>query len=229
MENGVQYDPLEAPEPEEWLAIDEAERIQLAQDYHRHARVRLPNEKLHAVFHVIVENQIALGDEIKIFIARGFSLNASLKPGAQYGQSDVSLAVVEPQKYVVRLFVDNEGVPSTGRNEAGVSFQDNALLGRGDSLNFYATHSSGANNGSLSYRIPVTQRGGAIALAYSNNTTAINAGPLEALDVTAKSSTYLVSYTQPWSGHRAGTGRRAVTGPWWRTASRHVRRRNSRR
>jgi|SRR5205809_13448 len=60
------YDPLEAPEPEEWLAIDEAKRIQLARDYHRRARVRLPNEKLHAVFHVVVENQIALGDEIPV-------------------------------------------------------------------------------------------------------------------------------------------------------------------
>ena len=59
MENGLQYDPLEAPEPEEWLAIDEAERIHLTQDYHRRARIRLPNEKLHAVFHVVVENQIA--------------------------------------------------------------------------------------------------------------------------------------------------------------------------
>ena len=66
MENGLQYDPLEAPEPEEWLAIDEAERIHLAQDYHRRARVRLPNEKLHAVFHVVVENQIALGDEMPV-------------------------------------------------------------------------------------------------------------------------------------------------------------------
>jgi Domain of unknown function (DUF1841) len=66
MESGLQYDPLEAPEPEEWLAIDEAERIQLAQDYHQRARVRLPNEKLHAVFHVVVENQIALGDEIPV-------------------------------------------------------------------------------------------------------------------------------------------------------------------
>ncbi|MGZ8403660.1 MAG: hypothetical protein ACXWVR_10460 [Rhodoplanes sp.] len=66
MENGVQYDPLEAPEPEEWLAIDEAERIHLVQDYHRRARVRLPNEKLHSVFHVVVENQIVLGDEIPV-------------------------------------------------------------------------------------------------------------------------------------------------------------------
>jgi len=66
MENGLQYDPLEAPEPEEWLAIDEAERINLVKDYHRRARVRLPNEKLHAVFHVVVENQIALGNEIPV-------------------------------------------------------------------------------------------------------------------------------------------------------------------
>jgi hypothetical protein len=66
MESALQYDPLEAPEPEEWLAIDEAERIHLTQDYHRHARVRLSNEKLHAVFHVVVENQIALGDEMPV-------------------------------------------------------------------------------------------------------------------------------------------------------------------
>jgi hypothetical protein len=66
MENELQYDPLEAPEPEEWLAIDEAERINLVKDYHRRARVRLPNEKLHAVFHVVVENHIALGNEIPV-------------------------------------------------------------------------------------------------------------------------------------------------------------------
>jgi uncharacterized protein YoaH (UPF0181 family) len=66
MESALKYDPLEAPELEEWLAIDEAERIQLAQDYHRCARGCLPNERLHAVFHVVVENQIALGDEIPV-------------------------------------------------------------------------------------------------------------------------------------------------------------------
>ena len=66
MDNVVEYDLLEAPEPEEWLAIDEPERIRLALDYHRRARVRLPNEKLHAVLHVVIENQIALGDEIPV-------------------------------------------------------------------------------------------------------------------------------------------------------------------
>ncbi len=57
------YDPLEAPDPEEWLALDEQERIDLAQEYHRRAGVRVPNATLHATLHAIVEAQIALGDE----------------------------------------------------------------------------------------------------------------------------------------------------------------------
>jgi len=42
------YDPLESPPPEEWLDMDEAERLSLVEDYHRRAlytervRFRLP-------------------------------------------------------------------------------------------------------------------------------------------------------------------------------------------
>ena len=57
------YDPEIAPDAAEWLALDEGERIQLAEAHHRIARVRLPNLKAHAVFHAIVENQIAGGLE----------------------------------------------------------------------------------------------------------------------------------------------------------------------
>ena len=57
------YDPLIAPTPEEWLALTETERMRLAVDYHRRARVRLPNLRVHAVVHAIVEAQIAMGDE----------------------------------------------------------------------------------------------------------------------------------------------------------------------
>jgi len=32
------YDPLEAPDPEEWLELDEHERIELVRDYHGRAR-----------------------------------------------------------------------------------------------------------------------------------------------------------------------------------------------
>jgi hypothetical protein len=53
------YDPDHAPDPEQWLALDEQERIQLVEKHHRVARIKLPNVKAHAIFHTIVENQIA--------------------------------------------------------------------------------------------------------------------------------------------------------------------------
>jgi hypothetical protein len=43
-----------------------AEQIRLVEDYRRRAHIGLPNLKVHAVFHVVVENQIALGDETPV-------------------------------------------------------------------------------------------------------------------------------------------------------------------
>jgi hypothetical protein len=60
------YDPRKPPDPEEWLSLDEHERIQAVESFHRRARVRLPNAKVHAVIHAVVENQIALGDETPV-------------------------------------------------------------------------------------------------------------------------------------------------------------------
>ncbi len=53
------YDPARPPDPDAWLALDESERVALVERYHRRARVRLPNRRLHAVVHVVVENQLA--------------------------------------------------------------------------------------------------------------------------------------------------------------------------
>ena len=54
-----QYDPQIAPIPEDWLALDEDERISLVKAWHLKARVKLPNANVHAVFHVMVENKLA--------------------------------------------------------------------------------------------------------------------------------------------------------------------------
>jgi Domain of unknown function (DUF1841) len=60
------YDPLEAPTPEEWLDMDEQERLHLIEDYHRRAGIHLPNVAAHASLHCIVENQLTLGDAIPV-------------------------------------------------------------------------------------------------------------------------------------------------------------------
>jgi hypothetical protein len=56
----MQYDPNRPVDPDAWLEFDESERIEAVKEYHRHTKVRLPNENLHATTHVIVENQVAL-------------------------------------------------------------------------------------------------------------------------------------------------------------------------
>jgi hypothetical protein len=59
------YDPDVAPHQEDWLALDEAERVVLVEWYHRDARIPLPKaaRRLHATTHVVVENQLAEKDE----------------------------------------------------------------------------------------------------------------------------------------------------------------------
>ena len=42
------------------------EYISLARQYHIFARIKVPNVRLHAMAHAVVENQIALGDEIPV-------------------------------------------------------------------------------------------------------------------------------------------------------------------
>lgn len=56
----TEYDPQTAPNPQSWLELDEQERIALAERHHRRARTKLPNLKVHAVIHDIVETQIAM-------------------------------------------------------------------------------------------------------------------------------------------------------------------------
>jgi hypothetical protein len=60
------YDPNQAPDPDEWNALDESEQIQLVKQYHKRERVKSPNTEVHAVFHVVVENQIAMGEEMNV-------------------------------------------------------------------------------------------------------------------------------------------------------------------
>lgn len=60
------YEPDVGPSAAEWLAIDEAARIALVESYHRRRRIRAPQLTLHATIHVVVENQIALGEAVVI-------------------------------------------------------------------------------------------------------------------------------------------------------------------
>lgn len=57
----MQYDADEQPDPDLWLELDEMERLDLVSDYHCRTGVQLETHELHAMAHVVVENQVALG------------------------------------------------------------------------------------------------------------------------------------------------------------------------
>src|SRR6185503_16801619 len=55
------YEPSKQLNAEEWLALDEGERIELVRAFHRRQKTFVPNLDAHAVVHAIVENQLAEG------------------------------------------------------------------------------------------------------------------------------------------------------------------------
>lgn len=60
------YDPEKDLQADEWLALDEAARVDAVEAYHQRQRIRLPNATLHATIHTVVENQIALGEGVVV-------------------------------------------------------------------------------------------------------------------------------------------------------------------
>jgi hypothetical protein len=62
-DGGMDYNPDIGPDPAHWLALEEAERLRQAKDYHERYDALLAEPEVHAAVHVVIENQIATDDE----------------------------------------------------------------------------------------------------------------------------------------------------------------------
>ena len=60
------YDPIKLIEADQWLALDELDRIELVRAFHETLDDEMPSDALsvHSSIHVIVENQLAMGVEL---------------------------------------------------------------------------------------------------------------------------------------------------------------------
>ncbi|MCL5744668.1 MAG: DUF1841 family protein [Acidobacteria bacterium] len=59
----MRYDPNSDIDPEAWEELDDSGKAAIVTEYHRKHGFHVPNPTVHAIIHVVVENQIALGDE----------------------------------------------------------------------------------------------------------------------------------------------------------------------
>lgn len=60
------YDPHIEPDPSDWLATAEQQRLDLVEQYHRRQGLNAEHNAAHAAIHVIIENQIATGDQLPV-------------------------------------------------------------------------------------------------------------------------------------------------------------------
>ncbi len=83
---GLTYDADAAPDPSSWLSADEDIRLAAVRAHHDTlaSHPPMPNAKMHALMHVVVENQLAAGDPpdatrtLERLIASGASRHAAL-------------------------------------------------------------------------------------------------------------------------------------------------------
>ena len=57
-----EYNPLIHFDAQWWLSLSEDERIIAVLEHHKNAGTDLPDEDMHALLHVVVENLVAFGD-----------------------------------------------------------------------------------------------------------------------------------------------------------------------
>jgi uncharacterized protein YoaH (UPF0181 family) len=62
----TKYDPDRAPDPARWLAEDEDQLLSIIERYHRRERIENERPRVHALVHMVVEKQVALGDEMPV-------------------------------------------------------------------------------------------------------------------------------------------------------------------
>jgi hemolysin activation/secretion protein len=124
-------------------------------------------------------------------------VRASVKPGSQFGTTDVVLNAVEPPRFQNSVFFDNAGRYTVGENRIGLISHVKGVSGNGDSLVFSATGSHGSNSFFLGYSRPLSIQDLNLDVNLSKGDIKVVEGSFAPLDVTGASRELSVSLSKP--------------------------------
>jgi hemolysin activation/secretion protein len=124
-------------------------------------------------------------------------LRAGVKPGSQFGTTDVVLTAVEPPRFQSSVFIDNAGRYTVGENRIGLISHVNGVSGNGDNLVFSATGSNGSNSFFLGYSRPLTVQDLNLDVNLSQGDIKVVEGGFAPLDVTGASREFSLSLSKP--------------------------------
>lgn len=125
------------------------------------------------------------------------SISTDLQAGTRPGTNILEVKVTEADSFSAQIVLDNQRSPSVGSFRRRINVNEANLLGLGDGLNIGYTNTDGSNGFDISYSLPVNPRNGKLTFSYGNTSSNVTEIPFNALDITAKSSYYELTFRQP--------------------------------
>ncbi|MBX2864835.1 MAG: BamA/TamA family outer membrane protein, partial [Leptolyngbyaceae cyanobacterium MAG.088] len=108
---------------------------------------------------------------------------------------DVDVTVADI--FDVTISTDNNRSPSVGSWRRGVAIAHNSLLGQGDGIELEYRNTSGSNEVSLDYAMPINARNGTIRVNAGLSDSSVIEDPFTVLDIQSESQNYGISWRQP--------------------------------
>lgn len=124
-------------------------------------------------------------------------LRLLLQPGAAFGMTDLVFGVTEPPARQLQVFLDNDGVSSTGEYRGSVLLNSYGMFGIDDTLLLYGQVSRGSGSVTGRFDLPITRFGTRLALSASAAHYNVIEGPTKPLDLAGRSWSTSATVTQP--------------------------------
>ncbi len=127
------------------------------------------------------------------------NIEASLRPGNDFGKSILAVRVTEAEPFQMSLGVDNYSPPTVGSERLGINTVYRNLMGIGDEVaaSYYRSTRGGSNIFDFSYRVPLNAKNGTLQLRTAINNNKVVQPPFDAFDIRGESQIYEISYRQP--------------------------------
>lgn len=145
-------------------------------------------------------------------------LQASLKAGESFGQTDIVIDVSEPARNTFQLFADNYGYESSGEEEIGLLYQRQKTFIDGDRSVFYTNQAKGSASYSVSYNAPIKDSRFRVGVSTSYSETEVVEGDFAQVDVDGDSIRFAVESSYlAYSAERFWVSLIADAGQTWST------------
>ena len=133
-----------------------------------------------------------LQNELKTFNknARSIKMRAQLKPGEEYGTTDVTLKAEETMPYHLSASFDNFGRDTTGEHRGGIVASTDSLIGFQDRLSLAFNAARSSFNPYIDYNVPVNRYGTRAGVSYMFGKSKVTSGEYKDFDLDAKTNTY---------------------------------------